>query len=275
MKDFRISLIGCGNMGRSLVGGLIASGFRKEMITVADTSTTQRAAIAKKHGIKVLADSQQLIKHADVVVLAVKPQSIADLLLSMQSDLVDSRPLIISVAAGVNLSRLIEYAGAELAVVRAMPNIAVLVQAGVTALFANEYTGNRQRYLAEAVMCCVGPVIWLEDENLMNAVTALSGSGPAYYFLVMEAMEKVAVQLGLSQDDAHKLTLQTAFGAAKMALNSADTVESLRDQVTSPGGTTEQAVNVLIKGGIERLFKEAMEVARDRAIELSEAAGEK
>ncbi len=275
MKNSSVTFIGCGNMGRSLIGGLIANGLSVNSITGTDLNAEQRQATASQYNIEVLEDNQQAIKDADVVVLAVKPQSMQDALESIKAPLSLEKPLLISIAAGIKLSDLGKWAGKDLAIVRAMPNTPALIQAGATALCANKYTNNTQRDLAETIMRSVGLALWLKDENLMDAVTALSGSGPAYYFLIMEVMEKAATQLGLPQEQARILTLQTAFGAAKMALESNHDAASLRKQVTSSGGTTEQALNVLMNGDIEGLFREALEAAKKRSAELATSLGGK
>ncbi len=275
MKSFRITFIGCGNMGRSLIGGLIANGLPENSITGTDINAEQRQTTASQYNIEVLEDNQQAIRDADVVVLAVKPQSMEDTLKPIKETLSLETPLLISIAAGIKLSYLGKWAGENLAIVRVMPNTPALIQAGATALCANKHTSETQRDLAETIMRSVGLALWLDDETLMDTVTALSGSGPAYYFLIMEVMEKAASQLGLPQDQARILTLQTAFGAAKMALESSHDTESLRKQVTSPGGTTDHALNVLINGGIEDLFREALEAAQKRSAELAASLGGK
>ena len=275
MKNSSVTFIGCGNMGRSLIGGLIANGLSVNSITGTDLNAEQRQATASKYNIEVLEDNQQAIKDADVVVLAVKPQSMQDALESIKAPLSLEKPLLISIAAGIKLSDLGKWAGKDLAIVRAMPNTPALIQAGATALCSNQITSGAQRDLAEAIMRSVGLALWLDDESLMDTVTALSGSGPAYYFLIMEVMEKAASQLGLPQEQARILTLQTAFGAAKMALESSHDAETLRKQVTSPGGTTEQALNVLMNGDIEGLFREALEAAKKRSAELATSLGGK
>ena len=275
MKNSRITFIGCGNMGRSLIGGLIANGQSINSITGTDINAEQRQTAATQFNIEVLEDNRQAIKDADVVVLAVKPQSMQDTLQAIKADLAQEQPLLISIAAGIHLSDLGKWAGEELAIVRSMPNTPALIQSGATALCANKHTSEAQRDLAEAIMRSVGLALWLDDETLMDTVTALSGSGPAYWFLIMEVMEKAATQLGLSQEHARILTLQTAFGAAKMALESNHDTETLRKQVTSPGGTTEQALNVLMNGGIEDLFAEALKAAQKRSAELAASLGGK
>jgi len=275
MKKSRITFIGCGNMGRSLIGGLIANGQSVNSITGTDINAEQRQTTASQFNIEVLEDNRQAIKDTDVVVLAVKPQSMQDTLQAIKADLTQEKPLLISIAAGIQLSDLGQWAGEELAIVRAMPNTPAMIQAGATALCANKHTSETQRDLAEAIMRSVGLALWLDDETLMDAVTALSGSGPAYWFLIMEVMEKAATQLGLSQEHARILTLQTAFGAAKMALESNHDAETLRKQVTSPGGTTEQALDVLMNGGIEDLFADALKAAQKRSAELAASLGGK
>jgi pyrroline-5-carboxylate reductase len=275
MKNSRITFIGCGNMGRSLIGGLIANGLPVNSITGTDINAEQRQTAASQFNIEVLEDNRQAIKDTDVVVLAVKPQSMQDTLQGIKAALAQEKPLLISIAAGIQLSHLGQWAGEELAIVRTMPNTPAIIQAGATALCANRHTSETQRDLAEAIMRSVGLALWLDDESLMDAVTALSGSGPAYYFLIMEVMEKAATQLGLSQEHARILTLQTAFGAAKMALESNQDAQTLRKQVTSPGGTTEQALNVLMDGGIEDLFVDALKAAQKRSAELATSLGGK
>lgn len=262
-------------MGRSLIGGLIANGLPVNSITGTDINAEQRQTAASQFNIEVLEDNRQAIKDTDVVVLAVKPQSMQDTLQGIKAALAQEKPLLISIAAGIQLSHLGQWAGEELAIVRTMPNTPAIIQAGATALCANRHTSETQRDLAEAIMRSVGLALWLDDETLMDAVTALSGSGPAYYFLIMEVMEKAATQLGLSQEHARILTLQTAFGAAKMALESNQDAQTLRKQVTSPGGTTEQALNVLMDGGIEDLFVDALKAAQKRSAELATSLGGK
>jgi pyrroline-5-carboxylate reductase len=160
--------------------------------------------------------------------------------------------------------------GENLAVVRAMPNTPALVQAGAAALIANKNVNAQQRDRAESIMRAVGNAVWLDDETKIDAVTALSGSGPAYFFLIMEVMERAAVKLGLDDEQARLLTLETAFGAAKMAMKSPDSPTILRQQVTSPGGTTESALKILLDGDIEKLFSDALQAANNRSIELAD-----
>lgn len=273
MKNIRITFIGCGNMGRSLIGGLIANGYPANNLCGTDIDPGQRELAAGQYGIEVLEDNLQAISGTDVVVLAVKPQVMERTISGLRAVLADERPLLISIAAGIRMADLARWAGEDIAIVRVMPNTPVVIRTGAAALCANRNVSELQRNTAEAIMRSVGIVLWLEDESLMDIVTALSGSGPAYYFLIMEIMEKAAIRLGLPMEHARILTLQTAFGAAKMALESNHDPATLRKQVTSPGGTTEQALKVLHNGGLEKLFSEALEAAKDRSIELARILG--
>jgi len=206
--------------------------------------------------------------------MAVKPQIMRKVAEDLAPHLRKQSALVISIAAGIREDALNRWLGGNLPIVRAMPNIAALVKSGATALHANTHVSHEQRSLAESVMRAVGLTVWLEDESQMDAVTALSGSGPAYIFLVMEALEQAGRQLGLTPETARLLTLQTSFGAAKMALETSEDTSTLRQRVTSPGGTTEQAVNVLTDGNIQQLFTDALKAAHARAVELAEQLGD-
>jgi pyrroline-5-carboxylate reductase len=273
MKDIRIAIIGCGNMGRSLIGGLVANEYPKKYLYGVDPDTEKRDRLASQYEIAVFTECAEIVSLVDVLVLAVKPQAMQTAAHSLSTVLGNRECLIISVAAGIRLSALAAWLGEGAAIVRVMPNTPALIQAGASALYANTNVTSAQKDTAEAIMRSVGLAIWLDDESMMDAVTALSGSGPAYFFLIMEVIEKAALSLGVTQQQARLLTLETAFGAAKMALNSATDAATLRAQVTSPGGTTERALNVLLEGNIETLFKTALEAARDRSVELAETLG--
>jgi pyrroline-5-carboxylate reductase len=217
--------------------------------------------------------NRELVESSEVVVLAVKPQVIREVARDLAEAVQTRRPLVISVAAGVRAADLQRWLGGNCALVRCMPNTPALVQSGATALFATETVSDSQKDVAESILRAVGLALWIESEDLMDAVTALSGSGPAYFLLVMEALQEAGEALGLSHKTAHLLSLQTAFGAAKMALESSEDVAALRQQVTSPGGTTERALAVLEDGGLRELFNQALTAARDRSRELAEQLG--
>lgn len=273
MKQVKISFLGCGNMGRSLIGGLIGNGYPPDLLRGADPDPAQREHLARLFNISVVENNNEAVRDAAVVVLAVKPQFIGTTIIGIADTLKQQRPLLMSIAAGVRLSTISHNIGDSLPIVRVMPNTPALIQAGAAALYANEHVSSDQRELAEAIMRSVGIAIWLDDEAKLDVVTALSGSGPAYFFLIMEVMEKAAIKLGLGKEQARLLTLETAFGAAKMAMESNNDPATLRQQVTSPGGTTEQALKVLLEGDIEKLFNDALHAANNRSIELADEFG--
>lgn len=267
-----IGFIGGGNMARSLIGGLVRAGYPADALSVADPNEAIRAALAADFGIHANSDNQRIVDLCDVVVLAVKPQVMKNVTTVLRTGQ-RHHQLFLTVAAGIRTASLATWLGAKTPIVRAMPNTPALVQSGATGLFANSQVSSAQRDLAESIMRAAGLVQWVEDEALMDAVTALSGSGPAYLFLVMEAMEKAGQALGLPADTARLLTVQTAFGAAKLALEIEEDPAVLRENVTSPGGTTERAIQILREEGLENLFDKALRAARDRAQELADELG--
>ena len=275
MKTQKIVFIGGGNMASSLIGGLISDGYDPAYITACDPDRTIREQLQARYGIHAAADNEDAIDAADVVVLAVKPQVLREVAEFLAPAIQARRPLVISIAAGVRESDLLRWLGGEVALVRSMPNTPAMIQAGATGLHATAGVSERQRGLAESVLRAVGVTLWVDDEVQLDAVTALSGSGPAYFFLIMEAMEEAGIGLGLTADKARLLTLQTALGAARMAMESSDAPAVLRAKVTSPGGTTERALGTLEKGGIRKLFDQALRDARDRSQELSILLGNK
>ena len=264
-----ITFIGAGNMTRSLISGLVQDS-ADLTIRIADPDTDQLQSIrANWQEVEGFTDNIKAITGADIIVLAVKPQ-IMQLVTEPLKDVVQKeRPLVVSIAAGVGIERLNQYLGEKpLPIVRCMPNTPSLVQSGMTGLYANQDVSKEQHDLAESILRAVGSTLWLDSEDKIDAVTAVSGSGPAYYFLVMESMQNAAQKLGLSADDARLLVLQTAFGAAKLALESSDDAGVLRQRVTSKGGTTEAALNTLIEGGLPDLFEDALKAAENRSKEL-------
>jgi len=274
MKNQTIALIGGGNMARSLIGGLVADGYDPANIRVADPDARQCQNLTDHFGIHASNDNSTAAKQADVVLLAVKPQVLKGVAKDLATQLSQQNSLIITIAAGIRIRALSRWLGGEVPIVRAMPNIAALLKSGATALYANQQVSRSQRDAAEFIMRAVGLAQWLDDEAQMDAVTALSGSGPAYILLVMEAMENAGCELGLPRQTARLLTLQTAFGAAKMALETSEDAATLRRHVTSPGGTTERAIEVLETGHLAALFEQALKAAHHRAIELAELLGE-
>lgn len=273
MNNGKIVFIGGGNMARSLIGGLVADGLPADNIHVLDTQKTVLKALKQEFAVQVHDDLATAVTSADVIVLAVKPQQMQEVVKSLAT-VWPANALLISIAAGIRLADLGRWLQSDAAIVRAMPNTPSLVQAGATALFANDNVKEQQREQAEAILRAVGLALWLDSETKMDAVTALSGSGPAYFFLVMEAMENAAIELGLPQETARLLCLETAFGASKMALESDLPAATLRQQVTSPGGTTERAIHELEDGGLHGLFENALVAAALRARELGDQLGQ-
>jgi len=270
-----ICFIGAGNMAQSLIGGLIASGYDKQKISATDPTESQRNSVTQTFGIQCFADNAQAINQADIVVLAVKPQTLESVCESISDSVQTNTPLIISVAAGIRSDDINRWLGGQTAIVRTMPNIPALIQTGATGLFANSFVTTEQRSQAEHILRAAGITVWVDEEAKLDAVTALSGSGPAYYFLFMEAMEQTAQQLGLDEKTAHLLALQTALGSAKMALESHLDCATLRKNVTSPNGTTERAIQSFENAGLREIVENAMKAAQNRAVELADELGGK
>ena len=275
MKDTNIALIGGGNMARSLIGGLLEDGMPAERIWVADPNESALHHLQEQFAVHTTSDNNEAARHAQVVILAIKPQLAKTVVQALAAVIRTDRPLVISIAAGIREADLRAWLGDDAAIVRTMPNTPALVRSGATALFANRAVNKAQKNLAESILRAVGMTLWVNDEAMMDGVTALSGSGPAYFFLIMEALENAGEHLGLPRDTARLLTLQTAFGAAKMALESTEELAELRRRVTSPGGTTERAVQVLQKHHLEKVFDEALHAAHQRSVELAEIFGGK
>jgi pyrroline-5-carboxylate reductase len=269
MKTNKIGFIGGGNMASSLISGLIASGHAPEQIWVSDISPDTLTNLKKQLNVNTSASNDDVINAVDVVVLAVKPQVMSSVAQSIAALIQQKKSLVVSIAAGINQNSLSHWLGADTAIVRCMPNTPALVLTGATALHANAKVTPEQCDLAENILRAVGIALWVDDEAELDAVTAVSGSGPAYFFLLMEAMEKAALELGLNQETARLLVQQTALGAAKIALESTESPEQLRKRVTSPGGTTQQAIETFEQGGFTDLVSKALRAARDRSIEMS------
>lgn len=259
-----ICFIGGGNMARSIIGGLIARGNAAQNITVCDPQLDTLNKLQVDFGANISQDNAAAVAAADMIVLAVKPQVIGSVCRELASHL-SPGVLVISIAAGINCTSLASWLGGNTAIVRCMPNTPALVGEGASGLFATAKVTDAQRQEAEGIMAAVGLVAWVEQEDLMDAVTAVSGSGPAYFFLAMEAMIEAGISQGLAPATAHALTLQTALGAAKLAQHSPNSVAELRKKVMSPGGTTEQAILSFENNELRRIYAEAMQACADRA----------
>ncbi len=269
----RLAFVGGGNMAAALIGGLIKRGLSGEHIVVADPSREQLERLSRDFGVTAAADNKSAVAGAEVVILAVKPQQMRAVALGLAPDIAASTPLVISVAAGIPHAALARWFGPRVAVVRTMPNRPALNGFGATGLYAPASVGAANRALAEAIMAAVSATVWVEHESQMDTVTALSGSGPAYFFLFMEALEAAAHARGLPNDVAHKLTLETAFGASQMARLSSDSLAVLREQVTSKGGTTAAALDVLDAAGLRAIVAHAVAAADRRSAELAAEFG--
>lgn len=273
MTQHRLGFIGAGNMARSLAGGLLKNGWAPEQLALSDPDENQRRGVEQALGLKTYADNRELAAGAEVLVLAIKPQALKTVAEGLAATVRKKKPLVVSIAAGIRIDDIDRWLGGGLPIVRVMPNTAALIGSGASGLYANAHVSAGQRDAAETILRAVGVTIWVEREELIDTVTALSGSGPAYFFLVMEALEKAAIRHGLDANSARLLTLETAYGAAKMALEGGEEPAQLRRRVTSPGGTTEEAVKTLEAGGIEQLFDAAVAAAIRRARELADLFG--
>lgn len=259
-----IAFIGGGNMAASLIGGLRAAGHAPERVRVAEIGAERREWLRQQFGVAVFEQAAPAVSGAEAVVLAVKPQQMRDALQGLH---MDAGTVIVSIAAGLRLASLQRWLGDGLHYVRSMPNTPALLGAGISGLYAPPSTPAPARALAETILSAAGDCVWLDDEAQMDAVTALSGSGPAYYFALTEALREAGAALGLAPETAARLARQTFIGAARMAAGDDDVAE-LRARVTSRGGTTEAALQRLEAGGLRELFRDALAAAAQRGAEL-------
>jgi len=265
-----LCFIGAGNMAGALIGGLIQRGHPPARIVACDPDSDKLEALRQQHGIRSSNDNSAAAREADIVVLAVKPQVMKAV---CQGLLLEShRPLFISIAAGLREADIDRWLGGGQALVRCMPNTPALLGLGASGLHANDRVTAAQRRQAQAVLDAVGITVWVDAEAQLDAVTAVSGSGPAYFFLFIEALQNAGEAIGLDAETAARLARQTAVGAAQMALDH-DDVAALRRQVTSPGGTTEQAIGVFLEQDLPGIVERAVRAASDRAAELADALG--
>ena len=269
MSHPKIAFIGAGNMAFSIIGGLVKQGFDASQIWATNLTEDTLSSVKDEFQVNTTTSNIEASLEADVIVLSVKPQVLKTVVEELSDILEERSPLIISIAAGITAKTIQEWIGAESSIVRCMPNTPALLQCGASGLYKTEQVTDQQAEIAEQILGAVGITLWVKDESGIDAVTAVSGSGPAYYFLFMEAMQQAGEALGLDSETAKKLTLQTALGAARMALESDDDPATLRRKVTSPGGTTEQAINTFNEGGLSALVNKAMKAASDRSEELS------
>ena len=269
LKNKRIGFIGCGAMGRALAGGLVSAGIETSVLSGADIAPENRASFERELGIQIAEDNAALVAKSDVVVLAVKPGAVAGVLRELPGGADLARPLWISIAAGIPMASLEASLPANARVIRAMPNTPALVGAGATAYCANTAAGDDDLAAAAALFAAVGHAWRAPAETLLDAVTGLSGSGPAYVFLILEALADAGVRVGLPREAASQLAVQTVYGAARLVLESGQHPAALKDQVTSPGGTTIAGLERLEAGGVRAAIYEAVASATARSRELS------
>lgn len=264
-----VAFVGAGNMAFSLIRGLLAGDTPATALRVADPFPEALDKYSDT-GVATFTENNPAIKGADVVVLAVKPQVAREVVSKLA---IGSDQLLVSIAAGIDLSSLMNWTSQTQPIVRCMPNTPALLGAGMSALFANPACSEAHRAYAADVLAAAGQTLWVESETQLDAVTAVSGSGPAYFFRLMEAMIDAGVALGLSRETATTLTLQTAHGAALMATQTDDDPATLRRNVTSPGGTTEAALNVMAEKDLGGIIQQALEAANARSMSLAEEFG--
>jgi pyrroline-5-carboxylate reductase len=267
----KIAFVGGGNMARAIIGGLVAKGTRAADITVVELDAIARLKLVSEFGVTAVDKPDAGVGKSDVLVFAVKPQQMREAAQAIAPLLVD--PLIVTIAAGIRIDDLSRWLGGLERIVRAMPNTPALVHAGITGLHAQSAVGTADRAAAENLMSAVGAVLWFENEGDLDAVTAVSGSGPAYVFYAIEALESAARKLGLAEGASRSLALWTFVGAAKLAIERGEDPAKLREQVTSKGGTTERALQVLEQARVKEQFERAVEAACERSRELGAALG--
>jgi len=267
-----LGFIGGGNMARSLIGGLLARGLLPNQVIVSDPLASQREALASQLHVRTTESNAVAARAAQVLILAVKPQDLRTVATQLAAAITDHRPLVISVAAGIRATDLQRWLGG-VPVVRCMPNTPALHGCGVTGLFATHDVTASGRTLAAEILGAVGPALWVAREQDMDVVTAVSGSGPAYFFLLIEMLEAAGVDLGLSVEVAHRLAVENAYGAGQMARAAPESAATLRERVTSKGGTTEAALKQLEAANVRAIFAAAIDAAAKRSAEMAEQLG--
>ena len=268
-----IGFIGAGNMAYALIKGLLSNGFDAQNINVSDSNNELRIKRKSELNITTYPDNTSLLHNSDVVVFAVKPQVLSLVCLQLKNKVKPSH-LFVSIVAGIRSSDINRWLGGNFALVRTMPNTPALFQSGVTGLFANELVSSQQQELVTSILSSVGECFWVNDEKLIDAITAISGSGPAYFFLLMQSITQAAIALGLDEKTANSLSIQTSLGASLMATKSGKDSKTLRAEVTSPNGTTQAAIESFQDQNFEGIVAAATRAAYNRARELSNDLGD-
>ncbi|MDX1480876.1 MAG: pyrroline-5-carboxylate reductase [Woeseiaceae bacterium] len=270
MINRQVGFIGGGNMARAIAGGLLRGGMHATRLCVSEPLDSQQERLRRElYGVQITSDNTVAARQSDVLLFAVKPQILESVCGEVADAVQTSKPLIVSIAAGARIGDIERWLGGNLSIVRVMPNQPALIDMGIAALFANERTGAEARSLAEAILSAVGHVVWVESEEDMDAVTALSGTGPAYFYLLIDVMIRCAVDYGLDEPTARALAVETARGASALAAAETESMSAMIDRVRSPGGTTQAAFEFLDARDVRGIFSRAIEAARQRAVELS------
>ena len=264
-----IAFVGGGNMARSLIGALVRGGMPASRIAVAEPNEPLRRQLADDFGVSVFGGAVEAVQAADIIMLAVKPQVMRTVCVDIAGAVAARRPLIISIAAGLRIAQIDRWLGGGFPIVRCMPNTPALIGAGATGMIANATVDAPARDQAQAILAASGLAVWIEREELMDTVTGVSGSGPAYFFLLIEALEDAGVAQGLARETARVLAIQTCLGAARMASEDGETPGRLRERVTSPNGTTAAALDAFARGGLRELVASAVDAATVRGAEMS------
>ena len=270
-----ISFIGAGNMASAIIGGMLDNGYQAGNIWVSAPDDSHLQALRDRFGVSVTTDNRHCAQQADMVVLAVKPQVMAEVCRDIAPVVQNTRPLMVSIAAGLTSDTLDGWLGGGLPLVRVMPNTPSLVGKGAAGLFANAAVTGEQKTMVQSVFESIGSALWVDDEEQLHGVTALSGSGPAYFFLMLEALEAAATEAGIAPETARELAIQTMAGAAEMAARSEHDPAQLKRNVMSPGGTTERAINTFEDGGMRDLVQKAYNAAFERSQEMSKELADK
>jgi len=269
----KVAFVGGGNMARALVGGMLAAGYEARHILISEPLPEHRKNLALEFpGTVISENNEHVVRKAECILLAVKPQILAEVCKPLAAAVQKNKPLVISIAAGVRSGDIERWLGGELSVVRVMPNQAALLRLGISGMYANERTSKEQRRAASNIVSTTGPVISVKTEADIDTVTAVSGTGPAYFYLLVDMLVKVAEDMGLDHDSALALVLETARGAGEMAEQSGESMDTLIARVRSPGGTTAAAFDYLDGTGFRDIFSAAVTAARDRAVDLADQA---
>lgn len=268
-----IGFIGAGNMAYALIKGLLNNGFDANQINISDPNEELLQSRESELEVTTYSDNTSLLSNSDIIFFAVKPQVLSSVCLELKG-VVKSKHLFVSIVAGIRSSDINRWLGGNFALIRTMPNTPALFQTGVTGLFANELVDNEQKSLVSSILSSVGECFWVDEEKLIDAITAISGSGPAYFFLLMQSMTQAGMALGLDEETANSLSIQTAYGASLMANKTGKDSRTLRAEVTSPNGTTQSAIESFQDQNFEGIVANATRAAYDRARELSNELGD-